>query len=278
MIYLILAVASSAVLSIVMRISGAKVHGKVSMLAVNYLVCLIMAIAFAGGCSFFPKTQGMGLTGLLGTVNGILYVSGFVLYQLNIRKNGVVMSTTFMKLGLLVPMILSIFLFGEMPQWLQWIGFCLALAAIRIINYEKDTTVVASKAALIFLLLVGGITDAMAKIYNFYGNTALSEQFLLYTFSAAVIFCVLWALAKKEPFGLKEIGYGILVGVPNYFAARFLLKAVEKLPAVIVYPTYCVGTIIIVTLAGLCIFKEKLSKKQWLGMGVILVALILLNL
>lgn len=278
MIYLILAVASSAVLSLMMRISGAKVHGKVSMLAVNYLMCLIMAIVFAGGSSFFPKVSGVGLTGILGAVNGILYVSGFVLYQFNIRKNGVVMSTTFMKLGLLVPMVLSIFLFGEMPQWLQWIGFGLALAAIWIINYEKEDTVVASKAALIFLLLAGGITDAMAKIYNFYGNTALSEQFLLYTFSAAVIFCVLWALAKKERFGLQEIGYGILVGVPNYFAARFLLKAVEKLPAVIAYPTYCVGTIIIVTLAGLCIFKEKLSKKQWLGMGVILVALILLNL
>lgn len=278
MIYLILAVASSAVLSLMMRISGAKVHGKVSMLAINYLMCLIMAIVFAGGSSFFPKVSGVGLAGILGAVNGILYVSGFVLYQFNIRKNGVVMSTTFMKLGLLVPMVLSIFLFGEMPQWLQWIGFGLALAAIWIINYEKEDTVVASKAALIFLLLAGGITDAMAKIYNFYGNTALSEQFLLYTFSAAVIFCVLWALAKKERFGLQEIGYGILVGIPNYFAARFLLKAVEKLPAVIAYPTYCVGTIIIVTLAGLCIFKEKLSKKQWLGMGVILIALILLNL
>lgn len=278
MIYLILAVASSAVLSIVMRISEAKVQGKISMLAINYLICLIFAIVFTGARNFFPQVPGVELTGILGILNGILYVGGFVLYQFNIRKNGVVMSTTFMKLGLLVPMVLSIFLFGEMPEWMQWIGFGLALAAIWIINYEKDDTVIDSKTALIFLLLVGGSADGMAKIYNFYGKKELSEQFLLYTFSAAVIFCALWALAKKEHFGLKEIGYGILVGVPNYFAARFLLKAVEKLPAVIAYPTYCVGTIIIVTLAGLCIFKEKLSKKQWLGMGVILIALILLNL
>ena len=74
-----------------------------------------------------------------------------------------------------------------------------------------------------------------------------------------------------------EVMFGLLIGIPNYFSARFLLKAVENLPAVIAYPTYSVATIIVVTLAGCCIFKEKLGRKQWLGMAVILVALVLLN-
>ena len=278
MSYLILAIGSSVLMSVGMRVAGTKVRGKAGMLTVNYLICLIIAVLFAGDCDFFPKQEGLGLTGFLGSVNGILYVSNFLLYQFNIRKNGVVLSTTFMKLGLLVPMVLSIFLFGEMPEWLQWLGFGLALIAILIINYEKDNTVVSSGFGLIAILLVGGVTDSMAKVYNFYANPALSEQFLLYTFSAAVIVCGIWTLLKKEKPGLREIGYGILIGVPNYFSARFLLKAVESLPAVIAYPTYSVGTIIVVTLAGLCIFREKLGRRQWIGLGVILVALVLLNL
>ena len=37
----------------------------------------------------------------------VMFLAGFVLLQLNIRKNGVVMSSIFMKLGLLVPMLVS---------------------------------------------------------------------------------------------------------------------------------------------------------------------------
>ncbi|MBQ8816837.1 MAG: EamA family transporter [Lachnospiraceae bacterium] len=291
MIYLLLAIACSAILSILMRISEKKVRGNVSMLAVNYLMCLILAGLYTGAGSaasdtagifaaishMFPDTRGIGLTGFLGVLNGMLYLGGFLLLQLNIRKNGVVLSTTFMKLGLLVPIVLSVFLFGEMPEASQWIGFGMALVAIIIINYEKENTVVEFKAGLLILLLVGGITDAMAKIYDTYGNAALSEQFLFYTFGAAVILCFALAVYKKERPGAKEAGYGLLIGIPNYFSARFLLKAVESLPAVIVYPTYSVATIIVVTLTGCCIFKEKLGGKQWIGMGVILVALVLLN-
>lgn len=295
MVYLVLAIACSSVLSIIMRVSKSKVRGNVSMLAINYLMCLILAGFFMGSSTFsgdagilaagisggfgsiFPSVEGIGMTALLGAFNGILYLSGFLLLQFNIRKNGVVLSTTFMKLGLLVPIVLSVLWFKEMPKLSQWIGFGLALIAIIIINYEKENTVVEFKAGLLILLLVGGITDAMAKIYDTYGKADLSEQFLFYTFTAAVILCFVLAFYKKERPGVMEVMFGLLIGIPNYFSARFLLKAVENLPAVIAYPTYSVATIIVVTLAGCCIFKEKLGRKQWLGMAVILVALVLLN-
>ena len=85
-------------------------------------------------------------------------------------------------------------------------------------------------------------------------------------------------LYKKERIGKNEVFYGLMIGVPNFFAAKFLLKALESVAAVIAYPTYSVATILTVTLAGVLFFKEKLGKRQWLAVGIILVAVVLLNL
>ena len=53
--------------------------------------------------------------------------------------------------------------------------------------------------------------------------------------------------------------------------------ALGHLPGVIVYPTYSVATILVVTLAGVCLFKERLRRTQWLALSVILAALVMLN-
>jgi multidrug transporter EmrE-like cation transporter len=84
-------------------------------------------------------------------------------------------------------------------------------------------------------------------------------------------------LQKKERLGGKDLVFGLMVGIPNYFSSRFLLKALGYLPAIIVYPTYSVATISVVTLAGLVFFKEKLGRRQMAAIGIILAALVLLN-
>ena len=53
MLYLLLAIASSAAIAILMRLSTDKVRNNVAMLAMNYLMCLILSIAFTGPDKFF---------------------------------------------------------------------------------------------------------------------------------------------------------------------------------------------------------------------------------
>ena len=278
MIYLILAILSSASINIVMRLSNGKVKNKTGMLVMNYVMCTVLSAAFTGFDNLLPKVPELGATMAWGVLDGILYLAGFVLLQLNIRKNGVVLTTIFAKLGLLVPMVLSIFLFGEMPSAMQGIGFALAIVAMLLINFEKNTETVKFKAGLVMVLLAGGACDAMSKVYNFYGAGSLNDQFVFYTFVVALLLCVALMFYKKERPGKYELLFGLLVGIPNFFSARFLLKSVENLPAVIVYPTFSVAGILVVTLAGVLIFKEKLSKRQWMGAAVILAALVLLNI
>ena len=122
MIYLILAMISSMLVSVLMRLSEEHCRGGMGMLAANYVMCCGLSLAFAGSIQFFPAADGLAPALLMGGVNGVLYLAGFVLLQWNIRKNGVVLPATFMKLGVLVPTILSILIFGEIPGLFQLIG------------------------------------------------------------------------------------------------------------------------------------------------------------
>ena len=278
MIYLVLAVVSSAMVSIVMRLSEGRTRGQLSMLVFNYIMCLCMAGLYMGSIPSLSNTYDLGLSVGLGAFNGLLYLLGFILLQINVRKNGVVLSATFMKLGLLVPMAVSVGLFGEIPSIPQTIGFLLAVAAIILINFEKGQNATGFKLGLILMLLAGGGGDAMSKIFEEFGNPDLAEEFLFFTFACAGILCVALMVYRKERPGISDLIFGLLIGIPNYFSSRFLLKALGSLPAVIVYPTYSVATIVTVTMAGLLFFREKLGKRQLIAVGIILTALILLNI
>ncbi len=277
MIYLLLAMISSMLVSVLMRLSEKHSRGGMGMLAANYIMCCAMALAFSGSIQLFPAAEGLPAALSLGAVNGVLYLAGFVLLQWNISKNGVVLPATFMKLGVLVPTVLSIVAFGETPGAAQIVGILAAVAAIVLIQGggRQET---GSVWGLVLLLLAGGGGDAMSKIYEEIGPAALKDQFLLYTFLTALILCAVLCVVRKQPVGWREALWGLMIGVPNYFSARFLLLSLKDLPAVVAYPCFSVGTIVLVTLVGALCFKEKLSRRKLIALGVILVSLVLLNL
>lgn len=275
---LLLAVLSSAMVSIIMRFSDGKIKNNFAMLAVNYMMCTFLAWGYTGFGSWFLSGTGRQSTVIMGWINGILYLAGFVLLQRNIRTNGVVLSSTFIKLGLLVSMVVSVVFFGERPQLWQWAGFLLAVAAIILMNYRPGKGKAENAAGLILLLLAGGGGDAMSKFFEELGNPAHSGHFLLYTFLVSLALCVnLYRIRGEKP-GKREWLFGLLIGIPNFFSAKFLLGALKDIPAVIVYPVYSVATILAVTVTGILVFRETLDKRQWLALAMILVALVLLNI
>ena len=278
MIYLIVAIIFSSLLSIVMRVSEKYLDGNLGMTLTNYVVCTVLAGLYSGVGNLFPGGEGFGFTLGTGMFTGTLYLAGLLLIQLNIKKNGVVMASIFQKLGLLIQVLLSIFVFKERPEMMQIIGIIVCLVAVVMINFEKEQTIIQFKLGLALILLVSGFCEGMTKVQEEFGNPALSQHFLLYTFGTALILCIALIIYKKVHIGMKDIGFGILLGVPNYFAAKFLLKSLASVPAVIAFPTYSVGAIIIITLAGVLVFKERLSRIQVIGTAGIILALVLLNM
>ena len=137
MINLALAILSSTMVSVLMRVSEKHAKNNNSMLAMNYVMCAAMAALFTLPGGLVPADEGSAFTWMLGIVSGALYLVSFLLLQWNIRVNGVVLPATFMKLGVIVPTLTSILAFGEMPRAAQVAGIVLAIAAILLIQLEK---------------------------------------------------------------------------------------------------------------------------------------------
>jgi len=295
MLYTILAVLSSASISLILRFGEAKIKNNFAMFFSNYIVCAIMAKIYMGNFDF--TRDGISFAIGLGFFSGFFYLGSFLLLKFNIVKNGVVLAATFAKLGVLVPTIMAITIYHETPRILQLAGIMLSLIAIIIINggksednpndtsesIPKDVSEHKSKNKmkrlwLIVLLIVGGFTDSFVNIFENDGNPVLKDQFLFFIFATAAVLCVIMLVVQKHRPSREEIIWGAIVGVPNYFSARFLLLALGKLPAIIVYPAYNIATILIISMVGIGVLKEKMDKRKAIGMGMILASLVLLNI
>ena len=277
MIYLILAIVSSMAVAVVMRLSEKHIRNNISMLASNYLMCSVLAGLYAGGLWGSLAQPGPGFAAALGVVSGAFYLLGFMLYQWDIRVNGVTLSALFMKMGVIVSILTAVCFFGEVPGALQVAGMLIACAAILVIHLEKGSSRVKSGAGLIALFIAGGLTDAMATVYEELGVASLTNGYLLFTIVSAFVLSVAICLYKKQGLEKADLGFGLLIGIPNYFSARFLLYALSQVPAVIAYPTYSVGSIVAVMLVSRVVFGERLSRRQIIALVMILVALVLLN-
>lgn len=277
MLFLCLAILSSSAISVLMRFSAGKISAKMSMLGYNYLICAFLGAAYAGFNLFCPQVSGFSLTVWLGFISGIFFLGGFVLFQWNTAKNGIVLSSVFMKLGLLVPMLLSVVLFHELPTSNQILGFCIAICAIVLINSSGSSAGGRFRWQLLAMLILCGGSDAMSKVFEVMGPGSLSNQYLFYTFAFALVLCVGLVVYKKERPGIREFLFGAAIGIPNFFSAKFLLLSLKDLPAVVVFPSFSIATMMVATLAGVLFFRERLEKRQWLALTFIVVALLLLN-
>ena len=118
----------------------------------------------------------------------------------------------------------------------------------------------------------------MSKIYEEVASAALKDHYLMYTFCMAMLLCIVVCALRRQSLSLMDALFGLAIGIPNYFSARFLLLSLSEIPAVVAYPSYNVGTIVLVTVLGVLFFKEKLERRKLVALGVILAALALLNL
>lgn len=283
-LYLIIAILCSASMAVVLKIFRKQEGNRYGIILGNYLTCMILAFLL------LPKNEESftvdGTTWLCGIIAGVLFVLGLLGMQSSVQKNGAILTSAFSKLGLIIPLLISILFFEEQVLLIQIFGIVMVFAAFILINFDTkgtmaDTTGKVYPLLLLALLVFCGGGDAMAKIFEEVGRRGQDEMYFLILFATAAVLTFGLLLFEKQKRGKKliwkEFAAGILVGIPNYFSSALLLKALIGLPAFVVYPCFSAGTLLLVTLIAVPVFKEHPGVKTWIGLAFIAAALIFLN-
>lgn len=304
MINLILSVISSSGNSLIMKLAERKTSNKSSLLLVNYVVAV-----FFGGILVLQDSAAISISQLgqvpaLAAINGIFYVSTFLLLQLNIHKNGATVSASLSHMGLMIPVLMSIFLFSEYPNSAQTAGVLIAIASLIVISVPgrvtgktksgssptdvcckaeenpspPDTYASGYRWLLIPMLLSGGMADTMSKVFEAFCDHALEDIFLSLTFLAALIICALVCLLRRERMNRFDVIYGLVLGLSNYLSTKFLIRAIYVIPAYMAYISYGLGVVVFVNLINLLFMHESLRRRDYIGMALAMSAIVLLNL
>ena len=279
MFFLLLALLSSSVLAMVLKyLNSGSSYG---VYFVNYVTCTLLAFA-----AMEPKAlyRGDSTPCWLGGITGLIYLASLVANGYSIHKNGAILSSVFTRLGVLVPIVLSVTLFGERPTLLQGLGVALAVAAAVIMNGFSQKTAPAPAEHKVYLLplvltlLLNGTSDAMSKVFTQLGRRQDDGLFMFYIFLFAGLATLVLLVKSRRALTGRDVFFGVLVGVPNFLSSRLLLSAPTELPAFLVYPSYSVGVILVISVASFFLFRERLNRRQMGAAGMILGALVLLNL
>lgn len=307
MLNLILAIICSSTIALVFKFSESSNLNRYAVTTVNYAAAsavsffqvILSGVGFPNSDDFnsffsqfsnvlkeagsFDSSASKGWAVFLGLLMGVFFFLAFIFYQRSVRESGVGLSGAFSKLGIMLPVLLSMFLWGEYPFGFQWYGIALTVFAIIIINLPSLDAKFSSmnfKFSLFLLFIFGGLSEFSNKIYQKYGLADYKSLFLLCIFFSAFILSLITlftSLKNKKP-SFKELFTGIAVGVPNLFSSFFLIAALGTIKSSVAYPVYSLGSIILITFGGIIIFREKPEKKEILGIIISSVAIIFLSI
>lgn len=302
MINILLSILCSSLIAIVFKFSEGRESNRYMVTSINYLSGMMASIIMMGSLNIFHinwfsmfmqefnqvlisgqlfSKEGTGaLAIILGIITGILYFLSFILYQKSVGNNGVSVSATFMKLGVLIPTILSVILLGETIELLPILGIILSIIAIIVINLNnkeeqkvKDTM----KVDLILLFILAGGGDFVTKLFQNFGMVQYKNLYLFYTFLTGFTISLIMLIIKNRKVKLIDMCFGVMVGIPNVLMPSFLIKGLEEVRAVIAFPMVSAGTILITNFCGVIFFKEKLGKKEITAIVLTIIAIILMS-
>lgn len=279
MIYLILAVLGSILIPVVIRYSKGKVNDVFGMYFCNYVVCVVTGLIWMGEFKPFSYGNDMKPVFIIGFITGILYLASLAYYDKCIDKAGLVLTSIFKKVSMIIPIIIAVVIFKNELKITHITGISLSIFAIVLINYNKKSfSKIDYLGILILNLLFSGLADSMKNVFNELCAPSLINYFTLFSFMIAALCTAIMMLVKKNKIGKYEILYGAAFGVPNYFTANFLTTALTKMNPVIAYPAFFMLSMIGTTMAGVILFKEKLDTKKIIAIIIVIIAMIILNI
>lgn len=281
MLYVLLSICCSVVVSILLKLAKRYHIDVLQAITWNYSVAILLTW-------FIFKPQPISLAAVPVynfALLGILLPLLFVILATSVKVAGIVRTDIAQRLSLFIPILAAFFVFGETLSDLKIIGIALGFTAIICsIPWQKGGGKSTSGSWFYLLVVfVGmGVIDVLFKQLAAFKavpyTTSLFVVFVL-AFICSFIALIIKIARKKTRFSWPHILIGWVLGIANFGNILFYLKAhqaLAKQPST-VFSAMNIGVIVLGTLVGLFIFKEKLSILNKIGIFLALVAIIVIT-
>lgn len=289
MIYLILGIFANAFIFLAFRAFPLFKIDNLQAIVVNYIVCVITGILYTGTPSVIIDIDYFSPLGFLSFTMGFLLIGGFYTASLTSQQIGVSVASVASKMSMVVPILFSLFFMKIESKYFSILNYCgiiLAVFSIYLASTKSTEINRSSVKKSHFILLpfavfmFGGAIDTIINISNHKYLTPATQNIfpiILFAFSAAI--GIVFLIFKKEKLKLKNVIAGICLGIPNFFALLSIFKALTVFQnnGAVFFPIYNVGIILVSTIFAILIFREKLSRINYLGLGLSILALFLLS-
>ena len=284
MFYLLISICISSFLFVIFKLFDVLKVNTFQAIVVNYFVAAVLGFYLSNNSVSFQEIPNQPW--FIGAcLLGIMFILVFNVMALTSQKNGLSVASVSSKMSVVIAIVFGVWYYEESLGFIKLSGILLALIAVYLtsVKEKKETTV--KQVSLLFPILLffgSGAIDTSLKFIE----TSFVEEGGVPLFSATIFGCafilgmtiLLYQIVKGTfRFEFKNILGGILLGVPNYFSIVYLLKALstDGMESSTAFTLNNVGIVILSTLFGLFIFKEKLIWKNWLGIVIAIVSILL---
>jgi drug/metabolite transporter (DMT)-like permease len=280
LIWLLPAALCSIAIAAILKINEVRGGDRVLLAAANYVVAAVIALFMLGGRLSRPAPP----TLVLGTIAGIDYVLGFLLLMAGIAGGPLAVPVTVMRLSVVVPIAVSIAVWGELPGAAQWCGIAIGMLAIVLFGWSLSGRSSGDRsgrgywALILSLFMVMGVGDVLLKAFRELSSGDELLMFIFVLFSTAAVFTWIIVLLRRIQLGRRTLLLGVLLGVSNLYSTVFVLMALRSTPASIAFPFVNLAVILGSSLVGFFVWRERLSRKALLGLILAGAALILIPL
>ena len=267
-------------INITNRLAINSIKTRWGVIAANYCMALALSTAM-----FAFSSQGTisPFTIVLGLITGFLYIGGMYIGMTTIGRRGASIAVSVSQLSVLIPVSLSVAVFGEHLSTMQLIGVAVALISLPLLaakvggglsgGFDRETLLL-----IVAQILVQGFAQFSSKVLVATGLGAERSAFFLAVFISATIVTIPIALRHRVEIRRKDLGFGSVVGVFNIGGNLSILLALAALPGAIVFPLVNSGGLLLVTVLSWLIFKERISRVNAIGIALTLAAVLLINL
>jgi drug/metabolite transporter (DMT)-like permease len=284
-IYLLLSILFNAVLFIIIKLFAKFNIDALQALVVNYFIAFGVGLFFLD--TTFSPTIILSQDWFKGSVIlGFVFISTFYATTITSQRNGLSVASVASKMSVIIPIILGVILYNETLGMIKILGILLALIAVYFTS-KKETGEIQQASNLLFPILVfigaGTIDSSLKYLQTFHVPSnqigLFSSVTFFCAFSVGILILVFLSLKGKIKFAGRNILGGIALGLPNFFSLYYLVKMLEAkaFESATLFTIHNIAIVLVSTFVGILFFKERISMRNALGIGLALFALFLVT-